>query len=430
MLAVDTEINDETRNILNASKSLLLSDVKDKIKSDFQVLYDLGLLSAQLDAFSSFVEDFIKMHDDFISVINSNKIQWEETVDKVDKSVDDFSKAATKSNKSSRKRNGGGGGGGSHGTDGGSADDVDHGVEIKPVDVKAFVQVLTDSTLCTLLAKIYKLYGKSITELLVDQDKSGILVAYIRKLFGESGTDTSRTSETDEIQKELIKKLGINPENIKTDEDIKTVEKKIVEKIEKAPKDEEDWDRAVYGNKTKTMTVEAGGSSTNYIVVDSKISVNDYVSYIKSAGSHQSANSEWKNNCLSFAETYAYDLYKGTKTEPTKAATYKCGGSFNTVHPTTEEETLQVIYNELINGKPCVLQVNSGPSGKVRHFVTVVGFKKGAFQSNITQKDLLIIDCADGKISRMDLAGSRFMTTGEDCDKDYKGYYVRTIAQD
>ena len=81
-----------------------------------------------------------------------------------------------------------------------------------------------------------------------------------------------------------------------------------------------------------------------------------------------------------------------------------------------------------MNGRPVVVQVNGNKQGTSRHFVTVVGFKSSITDpSQLTEKDLLIIDSWDGKTERMDQANSRFFTSGADCHKSYSGYYLRVL---
>ena len=88
-------------------------------------------------------------------------------------------------------------------------------------------------------------------------------------------------------------------------------------------------------------------------------------------------------------------------------------------------EKQHIIYNEITNGKPLILQVNGNKKGTSRHYVTVVGFKSSVKSANsLTQKDLLIKDSWDGKLERMDGSSSRFMTSGKDCHKSYNGYYL------
>ena len=92
-----------------------------------------------------------------------------------------------------------------------------------------------------------------------------------------------------------------------------------------------------------------------------------------------------------------------------------------------KSEALKKIYSEIRNGNPVVLQVNGNTQGTVRHFVTVVGYNNNVKSaSELTEKDLLIVDSWDGQLERMDTSTSRFMTTGAQCHKTkYSGYYLR-----
>ena len=97
----------------------------------------------------------------------------------------------------------------------------------------------------------------------------------------------------------------------------------------------------------------------------------------------------------------------------------------------SKEDTLKMIYSQIVQGKPVVIQVNGNKAGTSRHFVTVVGFRNSITDASaLTEKDLLIIDSWDGKLERMDQANSRFMVTGAQCHKkDYSGYRMHYIKQ-
>ena len=86
-----------------------------------------------------------------------------------------------------------------------------------------------------------------------------------------------------------------------------------------------------------------------------------------------------------------------------------------------------MVYNQIVEGKPVIMQVNGNSSGTVRHFVTVVGVKSDVKKDTISESDLLILDSWDGKLESMDTEYSRFMTTGKETNKDYSGYYLRIL---
>ena len=435
-VSVDTAINDETKNILIGSSNILKSDIKGKIKSDFSDFYDLSLFNSQLDNISEAIDSLIECHESFISVISENKLQWEETNVEVAKEVENYnnnvSNAVNTGSKYSGKRNtgGGSGGGGKEKTEEPEVETINHGNPVKPIDVKTLVSKLTDETLCILIAKMYKMNKGDFAELLYNPEKSGILVALIRKVLNEAEIDDARTDETDEIQKELMEKLKINPEDITSDEEKANVEKIIVEKVKAKPDSEEKWDRLVYGEETKTVPYYG----KEYIITKTPIDPTEYAKRTAHKIS-QDVDDDFKSACMSFSETHAADAYFGRISSAFRASGYNDSTKFYDFFGETKEETLAKVYEEIINGRPVVLQVNGtleydedgNRKSNVRHFATVVGFKKGVSQSSIKEEDLLIIDSWDGKLETMDGEKSRFMTNGEETHKNYSGYRLRLI---
>jgi septal ring factor EnvC (AmiA/AmiB activator) len=62
---------------------------------------------------------------------------------------------------------------------------------------------------------------------------------------------------------------------------------------------------------------------------------------------------------------------------------------------------LEQIYDELIQGKPCVVKTTCNAGH--RHFCTVVGMKSTVTSREaLTEDDLLIIDSSDGDLESMD----------------------------
>ena len=90
-----------------------------------------------------------------------------------------------------------------------------------------------------------------------------------------------------------------------------------------------------------------------------------------------------------------------------------------------KQEVLKNVYNEISNGRPCLIQVNGNKAGTSRHYVTVVGFKSSVKSANdLDEDDLLIIDSWDGKLEGVGSNGARFMVTGAACKKKYSGYQM------
>ena len=424
-ISVDSAVNDETKLILQSSKEVLESDIKNTISNDYKDFTELGLFSSQLQNIIKAVDSLDDAHDKFIAVINENKNQWAAVEQEVKEEVDEYTNEVEDTGRKRRTTGTGDGGGRNYSYTGGDTEEINHGVSVSNADVKSIIGKLDVITSSVLLKKLYNLNNGSITELLYNQEKSGILLALIKKLLGDTTElDNARTAESDEIQKLLLEKLGLDKEDTTTEEGKAAVDKKVVEKINSAPTDDTEWDKLMYGENTREVHILDG----DYIIAKTKTTVENYESYIRSHGVKQDANTaEWGDSCLAFAGAHAYDLYNGTTTNGASAANYAHGGAFEDFIDDDKSVVLAKVYDEIMNGRPLVLQVNGNKAGTSRHFVTVVGFKKGVTKSSITEEDLLIVDSWDGKIERMDTESSRFMTSGKDCHKDYSGYRLRVF---
>ena len=277
----------------------------------------------------------------------------------------------------------------------------------------------------TLLYKIDKSSnGESIIDLLIDESKSNIVTTILKKILGDTTEEITSNIDTKTIQKMILNKLNLEGIDITTEEGKRKAEEIIREELNKYIDDSE-WNKKIYGNNTTKVHILDG----DLIVAKTTRNLSEYESYIQNNGVKQDANSqEWGDSCLAFAGAHAYDMYSGTSTSGQSAANYAHGGAFEDYISDSKEEVLNKIYEEIMNGRPLVLQVNGNKAGTSRHFVTVVGFKDGVVSgSTLKESDLLIIDSWDGKVERMDTSSSRFMTTGADCHKDYSGYRLRVL---
>ena len=180
------------------------------------------------------------------------------------------------------------------------------------------------------------------------------------------------------------------------------------------------------GNGNDGGTIDYNG----YDVVQTAISVNDYLKIVaKNRIGQNNDSSIYGGYCLAFYYIHAYSLYSGnTSARAPDAKNYLYAGKFKT-YIDSKEKVLAVTYNEIKKGRPVIIQVNGNKAGTSRHFVTVVGVKKGVTESTIKETDLLIIDSWDGKLEQMNGKGSgtRFLTSGADCHKDYSGYRIQYL---
>lgn len=165
----------------------------------------------------------------------------------------------------------------------------------------------------------------------------------------------------------------------------------------------------------------------SYMVIDTAISVEDYLKIVSSNRISQNNDSDkYGGYCLAFAYIHAYSLYSGdTSKRASDSHDYVFASKFKGFEHDDKSEVLKNVYNELSNGRPCLIQVNGNKTGTSRHYVTVVGYKSSVKSaSDLTEDDLLIIDSWDGKLEGVGSNGARFMVTGAACKKKYSGYQM------
>lgn len=178
--------------------------------------------------------------------------------------------------------------------------------------------------------------------------------------------------------------------------------------------------------------ISYSGFGGQYNVVGTAASVESYAKIVANNRIAQNNDSsKYGGYCLAFSYIHAYSMYSGnTSARAPQAIDYLYAGKFSSYISDSKQDVLSKVYNELINGRPCILHVNGNKKGTSRHFVTVVGMKKSVTSGDtIQESDLLIMDSWDGKIEQMGVSGSRFMITGADCHKNYSGWRMGYIKQ-
>ena len=165
----------------------------------------------------------------------------------------------------------------------------------------------------------------------------------------------------------------------------------------------------------------------NYKVIEPAVPVKSYLNTVSSNRIAQNNDSSvYGDKCLAFAYIHAYSLYSGDTSKRAKdSLSYGYASKFNGYENDDKSAVLANVYNELVQGKPVIIQVNGNKQGTSRHYVTEVGFKKDVTSArDIEESDLLIIDSWDGKLEPLGESGSRFMVTGAACHKKYSGYQM------
>ena len=185
---------------------------------------------------------------------------------------------------------------------------------------------------------------------------------------------------------------------------------------------ETDLTCAVTIKEETIVPVRTGGSTSvkdinEYLVVDTKNDVVSLANYVEGRVS-QNTPPGYPDMCLSFAYYHAYKLYNGDPLSSMTAVEgekYHYASFFYGKKNDSKQEILKIVYEQIKQGRPCILHVNGNKAGTSRHYVTVVGYKKTVTSGEtMSETDLLIIDSYDGKLERMDKEGSRFMISGYD----------------
>ena len=98
-----------------------------------------------------------------------------------------------------------------------------------------------------------------------------------------------------------------------------------------------------------------------------------------------------KNACLEWSRNYSRDIYKYSNRDIGDPKAHK------DLITSDYDETLKIMANELLNNRPCIIQVtgnlkNAKKQQYTRHFVTVVGIKENYDINNLQESDFLILD--------------------------------------
>ena len=98
------------------------------------------------------------------------------------------------------------------------------------------------------------------------------------------------------------------------------------------------------------------------------------------------------------------------------------------IHEQAQKEIMEIMYNEVVNGRPSVIQVDTtdAKGDTTRHYAVVVGVSDDADLNNIKQEDFLILDPWDGKVSQ--LGDHRHIYSDYTTHKDEGAYWYRVLT--
>ena len=433
MIKYNSDIGASIVSNLKDASSTVKNEVANKVNSDFEALTKVGLFGTQINNIVLAARSLSESYEEFASIIDKSKESWAAVVDESKQNVTQFNDLVTNEDTKTNTNNRRASTGGSHYSGGNNSNNngtqkVDKGKEVTTGDVAEVVEKLTPAVTPILLQKLNGLLdGELLSDLLFDESKSDILVAYLKKILGDTSKETEPISlDTESIRRLILEKINDCGLDLTTEEGRLAFKQLIESEINQEISDEE-WNKLLYGDNTEVKNIAS--VEGDWVVPKTKQDVESYASYIEEAGVRQNADVEGYNDkCLGFAHAYAYDLYNGTTTSGPAAASDAYGSNFETYDSDVKQEILTKVYDEVMSGRPVVLQVNGNKEGTRRHFVTVAGFKSGVISgATLKESDLLIIDSYDGKIERMDESTSRFMVSGADCQKEYTGYRIRIL---
>lgn len=197
----------------------------------------------------------------------------------------------------------------------------------------------------------------------------------------------------------------------------------------------------------------------DWIVVNTKTSVLEYDKIIKKhkvaqdkqtcpwGGGCYSSGAD-NDKCMSFAETFTYDMYYGTTTSDVQAPKWARSYYVSTsIKEDDVKKVLAVLYNQVNGGLPAVAQVSYNADfnkkDNTRHFISVVGYRASVKSaSELKVEDLLIMN-TNGHIQPATAKGSGKAYYGggsayasylplipgsiTNHRKKYTGYYLRLI---
>ena len=247
----------------------------------------------------------------------------------------------------------------------------------------------------------------------INATKEALLSLY-SKAYRSKDDDSIIGKLKAQIEENRLKKL-FDGNSIIDDSEIEYIEEEIPDEVNT------DFD--------SSNCIDLSLLNENWKVINTELPVSEYASIAYNKGIRQNSNPEkYGDYCLAFSYVHASNLYNGVVDDSAECAyKWQHASEFNDFFCDDKQETLKMVYNQIVEGKPVIMQVNGNSSGTVRHFVTVVGVKSDVKKDTISESDLLILDSWDGKLESMDTEYSRFMTTGKETNKDYSGYYLRIL---
>ncbi len=180
-------------------------------------------------------------------------------------------------------------------------------------------------------------------------------------------------------------------------------------------------DPTIGNNNIKYFTYEGN----EYVIANTQNDLNFFVNATRNRISQNADKEECGDTCLSFSYYHAIYLQRRdiSTMNLSDACHWKYNQGYNTIPNKTKEGAINILYNEIINGRVAVLQVTGTQRRNSRHFVTVVGYLRSRYHSSeITEEDLLCIDAWTGDFVTLSFSNLEKRTMYD--NKDGYGYRV------
>ena len=206
-ISIDSNTLSTCISHLTNSKTSLESDAKTAITTGFAALEQCGLFSSGLASLKSSIDTLAASHDTVITSLSAHLTQMGEQENIIGEYINTYGGGTNIS---------GGGtytGGNESQYEESTIEETPDGKKISNSELLTAISELDYSKSASLLTSLIEMaskYDTTLTELLLNPEKSGLLVEILKKLNGDTNEeiDTTHTLETDKIQKELLKKLS------------------------------------------------------------------------------------------------------------------------------------------------------------------------------------------------------------------------------
>jgi len=150
---------------------------------------------------------------------------------------------------------------------------------------------------------------------------------------------------------------------------------------------------------------------SEYVIPNTKNDLDTFISLTKNKIAQNADREKCGSACLSFSRYHAYVFQYGNmyNMNLNSACNYGYSGKSYTTYTGTnseaKQEALNIIYDEIFNGRVVVLQITGTAAKNSRHFGLVVGYRRNVYnKEDLREEDLIYIDSWGGNLRTLDPA--------------------------